>query len=253
MTTPTTETAAPSALALRHEQQIAAPSALPSPITILEAAVRGGVTAENVAVVKELMAMCREQRAEDSKAAFAKAFFRLKQNMPEIYADREAKGRNGEVTFAYCSEAEIASKLEPHLMQHGFAMLFGQSEKDGKVTINVTLIHELGHQEVREFTVRTGQANAMKDAAMCDAGAATTAWRHLMMKMFGLKSRIASNQDAAIEGERITPDKVQYLREQVAEKKRDEARFLAFAGVKTYEEITEATYPLLVRSLAAVK
>lgn len=245
-------------LAPAQSAALAAPSA-PSPLSILEAAIRGGVTAENVSVVKELMQMCREQRAEDAKAAFAKAFFNLRKNMPEIYADKEARNRAGEVTFVYSSETEIAKKLEPHLMSYGFAMLFGQSEQDGRVTINLTLMHEQGHSEIREFTVRSGAPNAMKDAAMCDTGAATTAWRHLMIKMFGLKSRIQSNQDAAIEGERITPDKVQYLKEQVKEQAQElsrdpvanEARFLAFAGVKSYEEITEATYPLLTRSLAS--
>ncbi len=241
------------ALEIAHADKSAPLALAPSPLRILEAAIQGGVTAENVAVVKDLMLMCREQRAEDSKGAFAKAFFLLRKNMPEIYADKEAKNRAGETSFTYCSEAEISRMLEPHLMAYGFAMLFGQTEKDGKVTVSITLMHEQGHAETREFTVRSGAPNAMKDAAMCDAGAATTAWRHLVMKMFGLKSRIAANQDATIEGERITPDKVQYLREQVAEKKRDEARFLAFAGVKTYEEITEAVYPLLIRSLAAVK
>lgn len=222
-----------------------------SPISILEKAIAGGISAENVSVVKELVAMCREQRAEDAKAAFAKAFFQLRKNMPEIHGDKEAKNSAGKVTFVYCSEEEIAKMLEPHLMNYGFAMLFGQASADGRITVNVTLMHEAGHQEIREFTVRSGTPNAMKDAAMCDAGGATTAWRHLMMKMFGLKSRIAEAQDGKLEGEKITPDKLQYIRELVTETKSDVARFLAFAGVNTFEEITEGIYPLLVRSLTS--
>jgi hypothetical protein len=225
-----------------------------TPINILEAAVRGGVTAENVAVVKELVQMCRDQRAEEAKVAFAKAFFQLRKNMPEIHADKEAKTRSGETAYTYCSESEIARMLEPHLMSYGFAMLFGQSEHDGRITVNVTLMHESGHQEVREFTVRAGSPNAMKDAASCDAGGATTAWRHLMIKMFGLKSRIAENQgkfDASIEGEKISPDRVQYLREQIHETGSDEAKFLKLAGVAKIEDITAGSYDVLVRALAA--
>jgi len=154
---------------------------MPAPISILETAIRAGVTSENVSVVKELIQMCREQRAEEAKAQFAKAFFQLRKHMPEISADKEARTRSGEVAYAYCSEEEIAKKLEPHLMNYGFAMLFGQREADGKVTAQVTLMHEAGHSEVREYTVRAGAPNAIKDAAMCDTGAATTAWRHLMI------------------------------------------------------------------------
>jgi hypothetical protein len=234
--------------------QLASQRTASTPIDILEAAVRGGVTAENVAVVKELVQMCREQRAEEAKAAFAKAFFILRKNMPELHADKQAKTRSGEVAYTYCSEEEIARMLEPHLMSHGFAMLFGQSENDGKITVSVTLMHEAGHSEVREFTVRAGTPNAMKDAAMCDTGAATTAWRHLVSKLFGLKSRIAENQgrfDATIEGERINADRVQFLHEQVKETGSDEQKFLRLAGVERYEDITNGSYDVLVRALSA--
>ena len=238
------------ALEIAPQAQAPAPLAI-SPINILERAISGGVTQENVSVVKELIAICREQRAEDAKAAFARAFFQLRKNMPEIYADKEAKIKSGEVAYTYCSEAEISKMLEPHLMSYGFAMLFGQSEHDGRITVRVTLMHEGGHSEEREFTVRAGAPNAMKDGAMCDAGGATIAWRHLIQKMFGLKSRISDQSDARLEGEKITHDKVQFLKEQIRETGSNEGRFLEFAGVKTYEEITEGIYPLLVRSLSA--
>jgi len=219
-----------------------APASAPSPIAILEAAIKSGVTQENVSVVKELIQMCRDQRAEDAKAAFAKAFFQLRKNMPEITADKEAKTRSGDVAYVYCSEEEIAKKLEPHLMSYGFAMLFGQREADGKITAEVTLMHEAGHSEVREYTVRASAPNAMKDAAMCDTGAATTAWRHLMVKLFGLKSRISENQDARNEGEPISKDQAQILREMVKDSGSDEVKFLAFAGAPTYEAIKSNRY-----------
>lgn len=204
---------------------------LPSPIMILESAVNGGITQENVAVVKELVAMCREQRAEDAKAAFAKAFFQLRKNMPEIYADKEAKTKSGEVAYTYCSEHEIAAKIEPVLLQHGFTTLFGQEEHDGKVTVKITLMHEGGHSETREFTVRSGSANAMKDATACDTGAATTAWRHLKIKMFGLKSRISENQDPRLLGEIISQQQAEELQHRLKMVNGDETAFLKFCGV----------------------
>lgn len=224
---------------------------MPSPLAILDAAVRGGVTQENVSVVKELIAMAREERAEQAKAAFAKAFFQLRKNMPEIHADKEAKTKSGEPAYAYCSETEIAKKLEPHLMAYGFAMLFGQSASDGRITVTVTLMHEQGHSETRDFSVRSGAPNAMKDAAMCDTGGATTAWRHLMIKMFGLKSRIQENQDATIEGEKISRAQVQYLEEQVRETGSDLVKFLTLAGAPSIAEIRTGSYDVLVRALAA--
>lgn len=241
----------PDQLALAGSTALSPSPSSPTPIAILEAAIRGGVTSENMAVVKELVEMCRNQRAEEAKAAFAAAFFRLRKNMPEIYEDKQGRDKAGNVVFTYSSETELSRALEPHLVSHGFTMLFGQSANDGRITVNVTLMHELGHSETREFTVRSGTPNAMKDGAMCDVGGATTAWRHLMIKLFGLKSRITTNLNASIEGECISSDKVAYLREQVAETKSDEGKFLALAGVGSFEEITEGSYDVLVRALAA--
>lgn len=243
--------------ALRQDSAPAVHTSNLSPLSILEKAITGGVTRENVEVVKELVAMAREQRVEDAKAAFAAAFFRLRKNMPEIYADKEGKDLAGNPTFAYCSEEEISKKLEPHLMTYGFAMLCGQSEANGRVTINVTLIHEAGHSETREFTVHAGKTNRMKDESMVDTGAATTAWRHLMMKMFGLKSRI-SRPDVTLQGERITDEQAMWLKEQVSEMNLNEKEFLEFADVmgspipapiSEYRKIYESAYPRLAAAI----
>lgn len=247
---PNTDSSSAQLVTQESAQLAMPPMAAPSPLSILEAAIRGGITAENVVVVKELAQLCREQRAEDAKASFARAFFQLKKNMPVIYADKEAKDRSGNVVYTYSSEEELSKALEPHLTAYGFAMLFGQLSGDGRITAKVTLMHEAGHSEEREFTVRSGTPNAMKDGAMCDVGGATTAWRHLMIKMFGLKSRLHAEGDATVLGARITPDKVVYLRELVREAKADEAAFLKFAQVTRYDDIGELDYP---RLLAAVQ
>ena len=78
----------------------------PSVINILEAAVKGGLTADNVVVAKELIQLIREEKASQAKAAFAKSLFQLRKNMPEIYVDKEAKTDSGAVAFRYCSEEE---------------------------------------------------------------------------------------------------------------------------------------------------
>jgi hypothetical protein len=237
-------------LALDPGPGVTAIALSPSPISLLERVLQSPeLTQEKLGLAKELIQMCREQRADDAKTAFAKALFQLRKNMPEIYIDKEAKDRSGAVAYRYCSEEEISKKLEPHLMAYGFTTLFSQKQDDGRVTVEITLMHERGHETVSEYTVRTGATNAMKDATAADSGAATTAWRHLMMKMFGLKARISEHQDARNEGEKITEDQAIYLREQVKETKSNEADFLRFAGSATYEAIGSARYPSIIAAL----
>jgi hypothetical protein len=173
-----------------------------SSLDILEAAVKSGITSENVAVVREIIVMRREEVQEEAKNAFAMAFFKLRKaiSTTQIYADKAAQ-HNGNIAYTYCSEEEISKKLEPLLFEHGFAMLFSQRADDGRTVAIVKLIHERGHSETQEFSVRVGSTNAMKDATAADAGSTTTAWRHLMIKMFGLKSRIRAEDDVRNEGD----------------------------------------------------
>jgi hypothetical protein len=228
---------------------------MPTSISILEAAVKGGITSDNVAVVKEIIAMRREELAHEAKAAFNRDFFRLKQEISKMdfYADKTALTKSGATAYTYCSEGELNSKLEPVLFKYGFAMMFGQNTNGERVVAEITLIHEAGHEEKREYAVRTGSANAMKDATAVDTGSTTSAWRHLVIKLFGLKSRISETQDAKNDGEFITFDKVQYLQEQCREKGMNEATLLRLAGADSLEKVGVNIYPVLINALAMKK
>ena len=222
-------------------------------LDILDAAVRGGVTSENVAVVKEIIAMRRDEINEKAKAEFAMAFFKLKKALAEtgFYADKQAMN-NGKVAYIYCSETEISDKLEPVLLANGFGMLFSQRQEDGKAVAIVTLIHEGGHQHVSEYSVRSGSTNAMEDATAADTSATTSAWRHLMIKMFGLKSRISESDDARNLGNtstKITPAQAAELEHRLAMVNGKPADFLSLAGAKSFADIPAAVYPILDRFL----
>lgn len=222
-------------------------------LDILDAAVRGGITSENVAVVKEIIAMRREEINERAKAEFAQSFFKLKKSIAQtgFYADKSAMN-NGKVAYIYCSETEISDKLEPVLLANGFGMLFSQRQEDGRTVAIVTLIHEGGHQHVSEYSVRSGNTNAMKDATAADTGATTSAWRHLVIKMFGLKSRISETDDARNLGDvttKVTKDQSDELERRLKMINGKVPDFLTLAGAKTFSDIPSAVYPILDRFL----
>lgn len=201
-----------------------------------------GITAENVSAVKELAGLYEHMQDRKAQQDFAKALFRVRKSTFSIEADKAVKDREGKVTFTYASEREIMDKLDPILLQHGFTTLSGQTEEGGKITISITLIHEAGHQESRSYTVRTLQSNSMLDPAKADAGAATLAWRHLVIKMFGLKSHIVESDDARLEGEKITPEQAEELERRVNLLNLNVSAFLKLAGAATFSEIRSEKY-----------
>lgn len=222
------------------------PSA-PSTLSLIGRIVDGGITTENVAVVERMIALRREETAAENKAAFNRALFALKKEISgmEFYADKQAKKTNGEVSYTYCSEGEISAKLEPVLFKHGFAMLFSQKREEGSVTVEVTLIHESGHEATSNYSVRVGQSNSMKDATAVDSGSTTSAWRHLVIKMFGLKSRIREESDARNVGAFISEEKAAELMERAQSCGANLTKLLAFAQAPCFEQIGESILPQL--------
>jgi len=227
---------------------------MPTSLDILDAAVRGGVTSENVAVVKEIIAMRREEVAHESKAKFNRAFFELRQEISTMnfYADKAAKTDGGAVAYTYCSEKELSSKLEPVLFKYGFAMLFGQRDEQEKTVAVITLIHKDGHEENREYSVRSGGTNRMKDATAADTGATTSAWRHLVIKMFGLKSRIRESDDARNLGDlstKVTKEQAAELEHRAKMINANVPAFLKFAGADSFANIPAQNFDVMDRFL----
>lgn len=225
---------------------------MPSPIEILEGVVKGGITSENMMVVKDLREIIREERDWMAKKSFNADFFNLKKDIAtlQICADKVVKTDKGVIAYVSASEKELSEKLEPLLLKHGFTMLFGQRQDDNRTVAIITLMHQEGHDETREYAVRSGATNRMKDDTQADTGATTSAWRHLVIKFFGLKSRIREDDDARNVGNSITPEQAQLLRERVEACHADEAAFLRFAGATSYETIPALRYDELNKMLA---
>lgn len=236
---------------MKNEQLEIVPANAPAPVTslsILAAAVGGGINKENVDVVERLIALQRDEEREKDRKEFNAAFFRLRQELAdmEFYADKEAKDYDGNVMYTFCSEAELSTKLEPVLFKHGFAMLFGQRQENDRVVVEITLIHQGGHEAKREYSVRPGAVNKMKDATQADAGSTTTAWRNLVIKMFGLKSRIRETDDPRNLGERITEDQAKQLKIRVMDTESNEVAFLKLAGVEVSGPVTMEHYKAIL-------
>jgi hypothetical protein len=233
-------------LAKIESQELAVVRPALTSLDILNAAVSGGITSESVGVVERIIAMRREEVSAANKAKFNKSFFKLRQEISgmDFYADKAAMN-NGKVAYSYCSETELSSMLEPVLLKHGFTMMFGQRSDEGKIVAIITLIHEEGHEETREYSVRSGNTNALKDATAADTGATTSAWRHLVIKMLGIKSRIREDADPRNLGGKVTKEQAEELEQRVAITNSNRATFLKMAGVDSFAAIPTLKYEVL--------
>lgn len=219
---------------------------------VLAAAVSQGVTAENVAVVKELVALQERMEGRESERQFARAFNALQAEMPAIRAVTPVPDKMGNIKYHFAKYEDIMEQVRPLLLKHGFTVSFSMSYADDRVTQTCTLMHIGGHSRSNPFTVRIGSGPPGASAAQADGAAGTYAKRHALCNALNIIVDQDSDgvpTDAKVIGAPIAPDKVQYLKELVKETKSDEAKFLAFARVTKYEDIGEADYPRLVAAL----
>lgn len=218
-------------LSVATTQPIPVIKPMPTPIEILQSAIEGGITEKSVAVVESLTRLCREQRAEDAKIAFNRAWFQLRKGMPILYADKEVKTKSGDVAFQYVSPQEIKDCIEPLMSSHGFCTMVGQTLTNGEVTVTVTLMHEAGHSELRSYTTRVSPGNSLMSPTQCDAAATTNAERQALIKIFGIRTRVRAEDDPRNIGEAITREQAESLQHRVKMLNAPEQSFLKWAGV----------------------
>ena len=123
--------------------------------------------------------------------------------------------------------------------------------KEGRVIETCHLSHAAGITRSNSFAVRTGKADTDTQA---DCKAATTAKRNALLNALNIVIRQdvlsgEEGEDASLEGAFIGADRVQYLKEKLAETGGNVESFLRMAGAETFEQICNGSYDVLVRAL----
>lgn len=214
---------------------------------MLKAVVDKGVTADNVGALEKLADLYERMQVKDAERQFNIAFVALQSDLPVIVASSVIPNRGKYERFE-----DVMRVVGPLLVKHGFTVSFTMDFREGRVLETCHLRHIGGHSQSNSFAVRTGKADSDTQA---DCKAATTAKRNALLNCLNIVIRqdafTDEDNDASLEGDVIGSDKVQYLKEQLAETNSDVSKFLALAGVAKIEEIRTGSYDVLVRALAA--
>jgi hypothetical protein len=231
------------------DQQLSLPDSGPDPVMrLIQKVVDGGVSEANVNALDKLLDVYERLDEKRAERAFNAAFVALQSDLPTIVASSIIPNRGKYERFE-----DVCKVVNPLLAKHGFSVSFSMDFKENRIVETCHLRHVGGHSQSNSFAVRTG-GKADSDT-QADCKAATTAKRNALLNCLNIVIRqdalLNEDQDASLEGATISPDKVAYLREQVAETNSDPVKFLALAGVSKFEDIRTGSYDVLVRALAA--
>lgn len=225
-----------SQLALQ-EAQLATPQPQPPSIAaLLEGVAKGGVTSDNVAAVREIVAIYKDMEATNNRKAFTADMIRLKERLKKnpIKATKSVPNNDGTPRYTFAPLEEVHEKLEPLALEHGFTYTFSEvpSADPSRITEACTVDHVGGHSKTNNYTVRVGSIPKATDTQN-DGGAHSYAKRQALLSAFGIvseKDNDAGDNPRDI-GHPITEEQAAELERRCLATKTNRRNFLDFLDV----------------------
>lgn len=213
----------------------------PTPLSLIARMVESGtMTAEGVAVVKELVALKEHMEDRQSEKDFAVNFASLQAELGSFRPTKAVPDKNGNVKYLYLPYDAIMAVVQPLLRKFGFSVSFSTEFESGRILQTCTLQHLSGYHREFKAYVRVGSGPPGATESQADGAAMTYAKRYALCN--ALNITVEHDTDARKEGEPISAEQAATLRKMVKDAKADEKAFLNFAGAKTYEEIGSRRY-----------
>ena len=238
-------------------KQPAAPS--PTPLQLIQQVISSGITPESVGVMERLVALDRDMKKDAAAAEYASAFASLQNGMKSFKPTKAVPGKalaDGTIPirYTYLPYEEIMREVRPLCERHGLSISFSTDFAEGRIIQTCTIQHVSGHSKDYRSFVRAGAGPYGATETQADGAAMTYAKRYALCNALNiLVERDSDGLDARNEGDAISFEQAQTLRELVKETRADEKAFLKYAGAAKYEDIGSARYDGLFRSLQKKK
>ena len=210
---------------------------------MLNAILQKGVTADNVAAMRELVGLYERMEDRNAKQAFTAAMTALQAELPKVVARRIIPNKDGSVRSTFADYESIWEAIEPTLTKHGFSVGFTIKYDGPRLIAVCRMRHAAGHEEANEFGVRIGSGPPGCSEAQADGAARSYARRGALCDALNIV--VDHDDDARVHGAKITPEQAANLRERAAEVKADEAKLLRFAEADCYENIRATKFAAL--------
>lgn len=241
----------PEALVPVSQQPLARPSPRLDAVAILQAAVQGGITSENVAVVERMAALVERQQDRQSERDYAAALYALQQECQKVVALKDVDGK-----FRFAPYLDIWNAVEGPIKRNQFTLQWGQRNQGGMITKVLTLQHLGGHKREFEWTIRVGTnapgTPAGAQAPVLDEQADSRAKRRLLLDVLNITVDTVSDAANVGTGELVTQEQSDALFQRLMATGADDRAqkvFLSIAGVDSWAKIRQSDLPILERLL----
>jgi len=219
-----------------------------TPMGLLQAAIDSGTP---LSEMKELYALVQQMRLDEAQERFAERLAEFQRDCPRIHKSRKTQGN---FSFGYASLDDIDEKIRPILGRLNIVVAFDSEHTtaNNENVINVTVRVRVGsYYEDRKFGCPIPKDLRASDSQKWGA-ALSYAKRYALCAALNI---VVTDEDdeSKLGGGTIDADQATELELLIRDVRADEAKFLAWAGVKSIADLPAGKYPEAVRMLRAKK
>lgn len=221
----------------------------PTVAEMLQAAVQGGVTGENVAAVEKLVGLYERMETRNAEKQYAVALAALQSEVQNVIATKDVDGK-----FRYAPFLDLWNAVRPSVERNGFTLQWDQEHGGDRITKKLILQHVGGHKQEFRWTIRIGSnapgTPAGAQAPTLDSQADSRAKRRLLMDVLNLVVDAVTPAEDVGDGTLASAEETDQLFQRLVALGGDPSsqnRFLALAGVDAWNKIPKVVLPILKR------
>lgn len=233
-----------------HEQDEAQVPALQSTaasmLAVIDRAARD--PAVDVNKMERLLAMAKDLRAADAKAAYTRSLASMQQDLPAIKERGEINIGKG-TPQKYALWEDINDTIKPLLQKHGFALSFRVGQEAEKVTVTGVLSHIDGHSEETKMFLPIDTSGS-KNAVQAVGSSISYGKRYTAGALLNITSRGEDDDGLAAGGEfTVTEDQLQTLQDLMGRSGADPEGFCKYMKVPSLKDIKVKDFDRAVEAL----
>lgn len=219
-----------------------------SPAEMIRMAVEGKADLDKL---EKLLAIQERWEANEARKAYHEAMAAFKKNPPKIEKDKkvgyDAK-TGGRVGYTHASLANVVEKITKSLSEHGLSASW-RTQQNGKIVVTCRITHVNGHSEETTLSA-DADSTGSKNSIQAIGSTITYLERYTLLASLGLATHDMHDDDGARSNDNpLTEAQIITLKEYVMQYSVDEAKFLKFLKVNTFEEIMQSQFNKAVSAL----
>jgi hypothetical protein len=223
------------------KQQAVVESKNNSPAAMIRMAVEGKADLEKL---EKLLALQERFEANEARKAYHRAMADFKANPPKIDKDKTVSFKTsvGTTTYNHATLANVTEKISAELSKHGLSASW-TTKQNGAVIVTCRITHEQGHSEETSLSA-PADTSGSKNAIQAIGSTITYLERYTLLALTGLATYDQDDDGQAAGGpvEYIDQAQIKMLQDAAVELKMNKAKFLAYMGVTSLEQITKTAF-----------